>query len=296
VGYLLPHWPFICPEKYLQMYDPSSIDMPLDFNLFNENLHPALSHFQHSGEDNYSGIRDEAHLRRIMAVYYGMITCMDDLIGEILDELENQDIADNTYVIYVSDHGEGAGEHGLFNKMTPYEASVAVPLVISGPGIPRGKRISDLVSLVDLYPTILDIFDLEPTDEEDVEFPGKSWLPLLRGERQKRLDYIFSEYHGIYFRHNWYMLLRGNLKYIWYAKERPSLFDLKNDPQEMNDLALEPGYASTLKEFEHLLREIVDPEATSDRAKKGFGLITEVGKDLTQIDDFSEWKCDRDAG
>ena len=78
-------------------------------------------------------------LRRTIAAYYGMITCMDDMIGEILDELQDQGLYENTYIIYTSDHGESMGEHGLFFKHCSYEGAIGVPLVITGTGYSRGR-------------------------------------------------------------------------------------------------------------------------------------------------------------
>ena len=275
VGYLQPHWPYICPKKYFDMYYSGEIDMPHDAIYPNGNLHPAVRHFQ-----NVTQVKDwsEDNIRKVVAAYYGMITCMDDMIGEILDELENQGLLENTYIIYSSDHGEGLGEHGLYNKLTAYEASVGVPLTISGPGISAGERIDTPVSLVDIYPTIMEIANLSTESDR----PGSSLLELIRGEKKDRTDYVFSEYHACHFRHDWYMLVRGDYKYIYYAKERPSLFNVREDPLEMNDLAQDPKYTKILKKFEKLLRSICNPDEVARRSKSDLGLIGPNGEDYTE--------------
>ena len=285
VGLRQPHVPYICPKKYFDMYYPNNFSLPHDAHFPNENLHPAVRHFQSTQGIKQLGMTEDK-LRKIAAAYYGSITCMDEMIGEILDELKKQGLYDNTYIIYTSDHGLLSGEHGLFRKYAPYEDSAGIPLIIMGPGIPAGKRIDMPVSLIDIYPTIMEMAGLQPETEK----PGNSLLGLIHGTSQNRPDYAFSEYHAGFFRHDWYMLVRGDYKYIYYAKERPSLFNVKKDPLEMNDIAQDPKYAQTLEEFEKLLRSICDPDEVANRAKRDLGLIGPNGEDYTETLTFQECK------
>ena len=274
VGFLLPHWPFRIPEQYFNLYYPDNIHFPVDARFPNMNLHPALCHFQKAlglGEVT------EEMLRTTIAAYYGMVTCLDEMIGQILAELQKQGFADNTFVIYTSDHGESLGEHGLFYKQCSYEGSVGVPLVLRGPGVPKGKAIDAPVSLIDMYPTVMEVAGLQP----EADLPGRSWLPLARGEQQDRPDYAFSEFHANFLEEDWYMLVRGDFKYTYYTHQRPSLFNTREDPHECNDLALAPGYKGVLEQFETLLRNILDPEAVSLRARKDLGLIGSDGSGLS---------------
>jgi choline-sulfatase len=274
VGFLMPHWPFCVPEQYYNMYFPDRLALPFDFHVPNENLHPALRHFQDALD---LGEVTEDMLRRTIAAYSGMITCMDSMVGEILRELEANSFKDNTYVIYTSDHGESLGEHGLFYKQCAYEGSVGVPLVIAGPNVPEEKVIDHPVSLIDMYPTILDMADLRAEPDR----PGHSWLPLVRGEKQNRPDYAFSEFHGNFLKHDWYMLVRDRYKYVYYVDEHSSLFDIADDPKELRDLALDERYRPVLRGFEKLLRSSIDPEEVASRAKQDLGLIGPDGTDYT---------------
>jgi choline-sulfatase len=274
IGFLMPHWPFRVPEDYFNMYYPDNLELPFDFNIPNNNLHPAIRHFQKALD---LGEVTEDMLRRTIAAYYGMITCMDAMVGEILQELEIQAFADNTYIIYTSDHGESLGEHGLFYKQCAYEGSVGVPLIMTGPDLPVGNVVDHPVSLVDMYPTIMDMVHLDTEEDR----PGHSWLPLLKREEQKRPDYAFSEFHGNFFKHDWYMIVRENYKYIYYVNERPSLFDIVRDPHELNDLAQDHRYYNVLQDFEKLLRSIGNPEEIAFRAKRDYGLIGSDGTDYT---------------
>jgi choline-sulfatase len=290
LGYLQPHWPFIVPKKYFDMYYPDNITMPHDAEFpLNEKLHPAVQHFQ-KGLD--LGDVPEDKLRRSIAAYYGMVTALDDMIGEVLDELEAQGLDDNTYIIYTSDHGESLGEHGLFYKQCAYEGSVGVPLIVSGPSIPAGRRVDVPTTLVDMYPTVLDMMGMKAESDR----PGGSWLPLARGEKSERPDYAFSEFHGNFFKRAWYMLVRGDYKYIYYEKEKPSLFNVKKDPLEMNDLASDSTYVGVLQEFDALLCTITDPEATAMRAKKALGLVGNDGTDYCDTLTVAELKEARKAG
>ena len=143
--------------------------------------------------------------------------------------------------------------------------------------MPAGKTVTHPVSLVDMYPTILDMARLPVENDR----PGRSWLPLLRDEAQDRPDYAFSEFHGNFFKHDWYMIVKGDYKYTYYTNERPSLFDIKNDPQELVDISKDSQYKDVLVNFEKLLKTILDPEETAFRAKRDMGLIGKNGEDYT---------------
>lgn len=277
VGLLYPHWPFTVPDKYFNMYynNPDCMKMPHDAKFPNENLHPALQRFQHSLD---LGNVTEKQMRKVIAAYYGMITAMDDMIGRIMNELKEQGLYDSTHIVYMSDHGESLGEHGLFYKQCSYEGSVGVPLIVKGPNLPANQQINHPVSLIDLYPTIMDIAGLETEDDR----PGASWIPFIKNQSHERPSYAFSEYHGNFFQQDWYMLVQGDYKYTYYINERPSLFNVKQDPLENHDLALDPTYQSILDDFESLLRTIVNPERVSYRAKKDLGLIGKDGEDYTK--------------
>jgi choline-sulfatase len=275
VGLMFPHWPYKVPKPYYDMYYPDRVVLPHDAHFPNEHLHPQVRNMQNALG---LGAISEDNLRNVIAAYYGMITALDDNIGRIIAELKAQNLYDNTYIVYMSDHGENLGEHGLFYKQCSYEASVGVPLIVKGPGLPHGKRIDHPVSLVDLYPTIMEMAGLET----EADRPGNSWLPLIKeGEQEGRNDYAFSEYHGNFFKQDWYMLVKDGFKYTYYVNDRPSLFNLQEDPQEMQDLSEEAGYEDQLAQFEELLRGIVDPEAVSQRAKGHLGLIGPDGEDYT---------------
>lgn len=274
VGLIFPHWPFTVPKKYFDMYYPDKIAMPHDFCIpTNSNLHPELLHFQKA--QNLTDLTED-DIRRTIASYYGMITCMDEMIGLILDQLEIGGMLEDTYIIYTSDHGDSLGEHGLFYKQCSYEGSVGVPLILAGPDIPQGKEVAAPVSLVDMYPTIMDFANLET----EKDHPGKSWKRIAMGEETSEV--VFSEYHGNFFRKDWYMITDSRYKFTYYVGDRSSLFDLVLDPLELHDLALVPEYQPLLQKYEACLRKIVNPEEVAMRAKHDLGLISPEGEDYTE--------------
>ncbi|WP_460463988.1 sulfatase-like hydrolase/transferase [Arthrobacter pigmenti] len=289
VGLLYPHWPYCVPEEYFDQYFPDKVEMPFDASFPNENLHPALRHFQRAqGTD---GIRDE-DVRRTVAAYYGMITAMDAMIGRIIDELKAEGLYDNTYIIYTSDHGESLGEHGLFYKQCSYEGSVGIPLIVKGPDLPAGQVRDNPVSLVDLYPTVLDMagLDVEPDRR------GTSWLPLIRDEATARPEWVFAEHHGNFFKDSWYMIRLRDYKYTYYCHERPTLYNVHHDPHEMQDLAGDARYAPVLAECEMVLRSVLDPEAVALRAKRDLGLIGPDGEDYTTFLTVEDLRKGRNEG
>ena len=276
VGLLMPHWPFTLPQKYYDMYANVEIPMPHDAKFPNTNMHPALQHFQKW--DGLDVAPDEKDLKNAIRAYYGMVTFVDDMVGELIAELKRNGMYDNTYIIFTSDHGDNLGEHGLMgNKHTPMEGSVAVPLVIAGPGVKHGAKVDTPVALVDMYPTIMDMAGI---NYHNPEMPGKSLLPVLQGKEVAADRTVFSEWHGVGFPGAWYMLVNKKYKYIYYERDRPSLFDMEADPKELNDLALNPSYSEIIKKFEAELNTILDPIKIAREARMQQGMITPDGKDL----------------
>jgi choline-sulfatase len=279
VGFEYPHWPYVCPEEYFRMYYPDKVALPRDAVFQNnEALPPALREWQRW---NDLGEVPEETLRRTLAAYCGMVTCMDGMIGEILAELEAQGQAENTLVIYTSDHGESLGEHGCFFKHSPGAASVGVPLLMAGPGVPAGCTVQTPVSLVELYPTLLGVCGLEAEPDR----PGRSYFDHFGPDAPRRDsigESILAEWHGPGFAGAWYMLMNARYKYVWFESFPPVLYDIAEDPNEDRDLAGEPAYARILAAFERELRNRLDPEAVSMEAKRDLGLIAPGGRDLSR--------------
>ena len=190
---------------------------------------------------------------------------MDRMIGRILDRLEALGLAEDTLVVYSSDHGEQIGAHGHWWKHTFYEDSVRVPMILRWPaGLPRGQRRTQAVNLVDLTATMLDAMGAPPLPGAC----GVSFLDLARDAAAPWLDRTFSEYcHGSRFA--WgtpgtsqnRMLRAGRYKLCYYHGHPPQLFDLADDPLEENDLAHSRRHAAVRQSMTQDVLRDWDPEA-----------------------------------
>jgi len=184
--------------------------------------------------------------------YRAMITQMDDYVGRIYDTLDELGILQNTIVIYTSDHGEMAGDHGRIGKTCFYEASVRVPLIIAGPGIQQGAESAALVELIDLGRTICDLCGVEPHDLDQ----GKSLVPVLTGQSQRHRDTLYAEMGcDRMIRDERYKLMWGEPhsdtrglgrlhlnRPVNIPPSPPRLYDLQSDPEERRDLAGDPAW------------------------------------------------------
>ncbi len=237
VGFIAPHFPLVVPQRFWDEYPPESVDMPVVPPGHLENQHPVYRRMR-----RMFGTADEfpeGLTRRGRAGYYGLIAYLDEKIGRLVDALDETGQRENTLVIYTSDHGEMAGEHGMWRKSNFYEHSARVPLVLSWPGrLPAGRREAGVVSLVDVAATLLDAAGVEAVAPLD----GDSLLPLARGEATDWKDEAFAEYlaHGV--ARPMAMLRRGRYKLNYSLDDVPELYDLETDPGEFRDLADDPAH------------------------------------------------------
>ena len=200
-------------------------------------------------------------MRRVTAAYYGTTTYLDQQIGRVLGALDEYGLTDSTRVLYTSDHGECLGSRGIFGKFTLYDEAAAVPIIMAGPDVPAGKVVQTPVSLVDCFPTALECVGAALIDED---LPGRSLWQIAQEDDQERT--VFSEYHALGTEHSTYMLHRNSYKYNYYVGAPPQLFDLAEDPDELNDLSGIPEYQDLLRDCERDLRTLLDPEAVDEQA------------------------------
>ena len=266
LGFVCPHFPLIAPKEILDMYRPfEKLPFPKQWGLDERPMHEVLERLREEFAFNDPAITED-DVRRAVAVYYSMVTYMDMQVGRVLQALKEAGLSGNTRIIYTTDHGDTVGDHGLFFKHTMYEGAVGVPLVISGPDIPKGKVVDKAVSLIDIFPTVLECMGAKPKPEDE-KLPGISLLRYLRDENIEDRP-ILADYHAIGIEYATFMLRYKDYKLIYYVNSYPQLFCLANDPDELNDLAANPDYSDVLADMEKRLREICDPEAVDERAKR----------------------------
>ncbi len=261
VGYVAPHFPLRIPERYYQLYWPGNVIKPNVPAGHLEQLHPVAKGLRtHFCADE---ITDE-QLRCCIAGYYGLVTYLDERIGQLLATLDEVGLAEETMVIYTSDHGEMLGEHGMWWKCCMYEQAVAVPLIMRLPTRPpAGTRVSEIVELVDLYPTCAEALGVGCPDD----LPGRSVLPLARAEATGWKGLAFSEYHAHGTTAASYMIRRGPFKYVYHIGHSPELYDLRNDPSEFHNVSNEMDYSHVIASLHAELIGRVDPELVDRQAK-----------------------------
>ncbi|MDW6021624.1 sulfatase-like hydrolase/transferase [Mesorhizobium sp. BAC0120] len=261
VSFVCPHFPLQAPAEYLALYPEHEIVLPAELPS-QDDLHPAI--LEYARLMNFLPSFTEKQVRRALSAYLALVTFMDAQVGRVLEAVEKLGLAEDTTVIYTSDHGDNMGRNGLFGKSTMYEDSVGVPLIIKGAGIPAGRQISTPVSHVDIHPTVLELIGVSPS-AEDQNLPGTSLLAQIEGD-QRRYP-VLSEYHATCSTGGITMLRQGSLKYVHYVNYPEQLFDLDNDPDELHDLAGDQHYHADLVRMRNTLRELLDPVKVDAAAK-----------------------------
>ena len=272
MAFQAPHDPREMPEEYLKMYDTTNIAVPPNFLT------------EHPFDNGELDIRDEwlagyprtkAEVKANIQAYYAMITHLDAQIGRILKTLKDKGFMENTIIVYSSDNGLSIGSHGLMGKQNLYEESVNVPLIFKGPGVPKGKITNSFSYLFDIYPTLCDFAnaDIPKTVE------GKSLKPIIEGKVNRVRDTVFFAYK------NFQRAARNDrwkiIKYNVNNKITTQLFDLKNDPYEITNLADDPKYKDVLADMNDLLdQEMIKYNDKADLNKDGWGVpVIQAWKD-----------------
>jgi len=243
VSFNAPHDPRQAPKEFVDMYPPDKIKIP-------PNYMP-----EHPFNQGDNRLRDErlAPFPRTKKVvqthlseYYAIVTHTDYQVGRILDALDKSSKADNTIVIFSSDHGLAVGQHGLMGKQNQYEHSVRMPFVISGPGIAKNVRTNAMIYLQSCFATTCEMANMKTP--ETTQFP--SLVPLLTGKKKKLYDSIYGSYRNLQ-----RMLRTDRYKLIRYPHHgEVQLFDLKNDPWEIKDLAEDVRYINVVKRLDEKLK------------------------------------------
>jgi arylsulfatase A-like enzyme len=248
VNFTAPHDPLFVPEGYEVRH--GELDLPLPENFLPE--HP-FDHGNARGRDEvlYDFPRTPEQTQAGLAVYYAVIEHLDAQIGRMLEELDRRGLAENTLVIYTSDHGLAMGSHGLRGKQNMYEHSIGVPLLFAGPGVPADVRTEAQCYLRDLFPTICDYAGIEVPETVH----GRSLKPVIAGETETVYDAVFG-----HFKDSQRMIRTAEWKYVRYPlADREQLFHLPSDPHEMQNRINDPKHKDVA---DRLRRRLVRWEQT----------------------------------
>ena len=250
-----PHHPFDAPEPWSRLHDPAEVDLPKNRVRSFEGRpwwHEEVLTAEPTGakkdaevRKSYSRIAEQSdeQLREIIANTYGQIALIDHNVGRILIALEEAGIADDTIVIYISDHGDWLGDHGLILKgPMHYEGLLRVPMIMRGPGVPKGKKVDEPVSTLDLGPTFFDYGEAVALQPQH----GETLRPLIETEEATR-EFAMNEWELLPTRAGVALSLRTvrtkthKLTYDLRSKAG-EIYDLANDPDEMQNLFGDPAH------------------------------------------------------
>ena len=291
-----PHPPFFPPKEFLDRYDPETLPLPLyrDSDVARQEAFRQIDQqwkkiqdvrrYDPAEDIDQSGIPleqrnlfdfppDTYDARMVKACYYAMIEMVDDRIGAVLDALERSGQADNTIVIFTSDHGEMMGDHGMLYKGCRFfEGLVHVPLIIRWPGVSApGSRTEALVELIDLAPTILDAAGVDiPRNMQ-----GRSLAGILSGQTTTHKPHVVCEFNealaGMPYQSHGTMVFDGRYKTCMYHDAgKAEIFDLATDPGEFDSLWGQEGFE---KEQIRLMQQHIDAVmATSDAGIERTGM------------------------
>ena len=254
VSFHRPHSPYDPPARFMEMYSEDNIPKAY----IGEWAGKFAAHETPAPFNLWHGDLGAAQVKRSRRGYYGSISFVDEQIGRILKTLKKRRMYENTLIIFLADHGDMLGDHHLWRKTYAYEGSAKIPMLLRWPKSMghehlRGNTLTQPVELRDVLPTFLDAAKAAIPGHLD----GMSLLRLLRGDAKSWRPFIDMEHDVCYSKENhWNALTDGRFKYIYHAYDgHEQLFDLKNDPGEIDDLAADPYYCDTLKTWRSQLVE-----------------------------------------
>ncbi len=255
VSLVAPHFPLTVPHEFVAPY----LDLDLPLEIPEQPLdHPAVAAMADFFAYHRGFTSDEA-TRFGRQLYLGLVSWLDHNVGRVLAALEAAGRLDDTVVVFTSDHGDMTGNRGLWGKCYMYRDSVNVPMLVAGPGVPVGVDSTTEVNLTDIHPTILGVVAPDTANEG----PGRSLVESARRPDPNRV--AFSEFHDGGSITGTFAVRFGHMKYIHHEGFEPQLLDLSTDPDELNNVALDPAYRDERRSAQDVLHSIVDPTA-ADRS------------------------------
>ena len=238
VGPIGPHDPFIVPEKYAKLYDPATIPLPPSYG---DTLEDKPRIYQRHRRQLWDQLRED-EVRASIAHYWAYCTLEDAMLGEVLEALDATGQADDTVVIFLSDHGDYLGDHGLYLKGVPaFHGAYHVPCIVRWPHglVDPGRTVDEFVTLADFAPTFLELAGVD----SDVEVTGRSIVPFLR--RETPADWpqaCFTQFNGVELYYTQRAVTTKEFKYVFNGFDFDELYDLRTDPHEMRNVADDPAY------------------------------------------------------
>lgn len=265
VSFTSPHSPFVIGQEYWDRYNHDEIESPIvppldldDMDHLSRNLHYCQARHLFTVTDD--------HRRMARHGYYGMISYIDDKVGQLMRVLTDTGLADNTVVILVSDHGEMMGERGMWFKQHFFEWAARVPMIVRAPARFSANRIRQNVSLVDLVPTLLDLASGNSFDNYATPVDGNSLVPALNGDTPVS-DIAISEFAADGSTGPSRMVKKGKWKLMWLEGQDTLLFDTQSDPNETSNVSGKESCAEIEAELTKILFDGWNPEELYDQIR-----------------------------
>lgn len=251
VGFYKPHTPFVAPKKYFDLYDPEKLPLPQIPEGYLETLpQPAVRSIRVSNQWVPGQVDiPEPLAREAVRAYYATVSFLDAQVGRVLNAMKDLGIADNSIIVFLSDHGYHLGHHGHWQKNTLFEQADRIPLMIAAPGIPPGKQTKSFVEIVDLYRTLSELAGLP----EPVWTGGKSFAGVLRNPSATGRDSALS---AVSRNDRSFTLRTEDWRYTRWGAGGPEmieLYDLHNDPEELCNLATNPEHQKIIRDLNEQL-------------------------------------------
>jgi len=246
-----PHDPYTIPREYWDRYNHDEIDMPR-VPYSRERMDPHSQRLRYVYQCDEGTITEE-QIRNARRAYYGAISYVDDQLGKVLKALKETGLDENTIIVFSGDHGDMLGERGLWYKMSWFEGSARVPLIVHAPERFTAGRVKQSVSTMDLLPTFAEWANGGEAPEYAVPVDGRSLIPHLTG--QEGHDEVIGEYCGEGAIAPLLMIRRGRYKFVHSRPDPDQLFDLESDPLELVNLAEAPDYQGKVRQFREEVAE-----------------------------------------
>jgi arylsulfatase K len=275
------HPSFRTSSHWMNRIDQDRVEIPPD----DLDAHPVIE-YQRINKNWTHGFEPHT-VRMFRSAYYAMCAEADSMVGEIDETIDDLGLRDSTYFIFTSDHGEVCTEHRLWYKMNMYEGATRVPLVMRGPGIAPGGKIDNIVSLIDIFPTISEIAGVQTPGNID----GESLMPLASGETEESRNWALALHTGTASNTTMFMFRRGKWKYVAYPGYPPQLFNLADDPHEIRNLAGERS--ETVEAIDRELRGIVDYQEVHDRCMRYNKAAFRAWRDRARAGEFRDTSYSR---
>ncbi|NOU94089.1 sulfatase-like hydrolase/transferase [Paenibacillus sp. LMG 31456] len=278
-----PHEPYTVPFDSGLLYDPDSIQLPSGVIDLFERKFAGKPEIMRKLADTFGGMpyipESEADLRRQLAFYYSLITRIDEQIGRVLDHLRQTGEYYNTTIIFTSDHGDFAGDHGMVNKnIGIYESIHRIPFILKYPGGPSGLMKAGIMESVDMFPTLCELCEVPIPDGID----GRSLKPVIEENLPGKL-YTVCEWSSPRYEVNVNAIRTDRYRLVYYGQGEGELYDHANDPDELDNCFTDPVYTTVRLQLQEQLIDHINQYHTKSSTAKSKAVSLKSRNTMTRM-------------